>query len=120
VIIPEDSIKVPATLVLQALGLPISTPIFSFLSAMQVEHWIAYAGEQGPKRAVLSFGSTASRARGQAEQCKASIETIDVELDNRGLIFIVDEHRTGLHILELTGAAHQLADFTRTEGAAGR
>ena len=55
---------------------------------------------------------------GNAEPCKVAIETTDVEVDDRGYIYIVDRQNTGLHILELTGAARQVADFSKAE--AGR
>jgi hypothetical protein len=54
---------------------------------------------------------------GQAERCKISIETTDVEVDDRGYIYIVDQANTGLHILELTGPARQVADFTQVESS---
>jgi hypothetical protein len=39
------------------------------------------------------------------EICNFVIQTNNVEVDERGLIYIVDRANTGLHILELTGAA---------------
>ena len=43
------------------------------------------------------------------ERCKTAIQTNNVETDARGYIYIVDRANTGLHILELTGAARQAA-----------
>jgi hypothetical protein len=43
------------------------------------------------------------------EDCTTSIQTNNVETDDRGYIYIVDRANTGLHILELTGEARALA-----------
>jgi len=43
--------------------------------------------------------------------CKVAIQTNNVEVDDRGYIYIVDRANTGMHILELTGAARQIANF---------
>ena len=40
-----------------------------------------------------------------------AIQTNNVEVDDRGLIYIVDRANTGLHILELTGEAREVANF---------
>jgi hypothetical protein len=48
---------------------------------------------------------------GAAQQCKVAIQTNNVEVDDRGYIYIVDRANTGLHILELTGAARKVANF---------
>jgi hypothetical protein len=45
------------------------------------------------------------------ERCKTAIQTNNVEVDDRGYIYIVDRANTGLHILELTGAARKIADL---------
>ena len=36
--------------------------------------------------------------------------TNDVEVDDRGYIYIVDRHNLGMHVLELTGVAREAAD----------
>ena len=46
---------------------------------------------------------------GASERCKVAIQTNNVDVDDRGYIYIVDRANTGLHILELTGAARQVA-----------
>jgi hypothetical protein len=46
-----------------------------------------------------------------AEHCAVVIQTNNVEVDDRGYIYIVDRANTGMHILELTGAARKIADF---------
>jgi hypothetical protein len=43
------------------------------------------------------------------DQCKVAIQTNNVETDDRGYIYIVDRANTGLHILEVTGAARSIA-----------
>jgi hypothetical protein len=43
-------------------------------------------------------------------RCKVAIQTNNVEVDDRGYIYIVDRANTGLHILELTGDARSIAD----------
>ena len=49
--------------------------------------------------------------RGADERCKIAIQTNNVNLDDRGYIYIVDRANTGLHILELSGAARRVANF---------
>ncbi len=45
------------------------------------------------------------------ERCKIAIQSNNVEVDNRGYVYVVDRADTGLHILELTGAARGVANF---------
>jgi hypothetical protein len=45
------------------------------------------------------------------DRCKVAIQTNNVEVDDRGYIYIVDRANTGMHILELTGAARKIANF---------
>ncbi len=40
-----------------------------------------------------------------------AVSTNNVEVDDRGYIYIVDRHGLGMHILRLTGEARQAADF---------
>jgi hypothetical protein len=47
------------------------------------------------------------------ERCKVAIQTNNVEVDERGYIYAVDRANTGMHILELTGAARRIANFPR-------
>ena len=42
------------------------------------------------------------------DRCKTAIQTNNVETDDRGYVYIVDRANTGLHILELTGAARKI------------
>ncbi len=46
---------------------------------------------------------------GGVEQCDRAIQTNNVNLDDRGYVYAVDRASTGLHILELTGAARAIA-----------
>ena len=49
--------------------------------------------------------------RRDPKTCKIAIQTNNVEVDDRGYIYITDRADTGLHILELTGEARKLANF---------
>jgi hypothetical protein len=49
------------------------------------------------------------------QPCKVAIDTNNVEVDDRGFIYLVDGDNTGMHIVELIGSARQFADFS--EGA---
>ncbi len=44
-------------------------------------------------------------------QCKIAIQSNNVEVDNRGYVYVVDRADTGVHILEVTGAARAAANF---------
>ena len=48
---------------------------------------------------------------GAGERCKIAVQTNNLEVDDRGYIYIVDRADTGLHILELTGEARAAANF---------
>jgi hypothetical protein len=48
---------------------------------------------------------------GADQRCKVAIQTNNVEVDDRGYIYIVDRANTGMHILELTGPARRVANF---------
>jgi hypothetical protein len=43
------------------------------------------------------------------ERCTISVQSNNVETDDRGYIYVVDRANTGLHILELTGEARAIA-----------
>ena len=47
----------------------------------------------------------------QGQRCKTEIQSNNVEVDDRGYIYIADRVNTGLHIVELTGAARAVASF---------
>ena len=48
---------------------------------------------------------------GANEKCKIAIQTNNVEVDDRGYIYIVDRANTGMHILQLTGDARRVANL---------
>jgi hypothetical protein len=54
--------------------------------------------------------------QGAEQHCKIAIQTNNVEVDDRGYIYAVDRANTGMHILQLTGAAREIADFSKAEG----
>jgi hypothetical protein len=43
------------------------------------------------------------------ERCKTAIQSNNVEVDDRGYIYVVDRANTGMHVLELTGDARAIA-----------
>jgi len=43
------------------------------------------------------------------DRCKVAIQSNNVEIDDRGYIYVVDRANTGLHILDLTGEARAVA-----------
>ena len=51
------------------------------------------------------------------ERCKTAIQTNNVEVDDRGYIYIVDRANNGVHILELKGAARKIANFQAISSA---
>jgi hypothetical protein len=46
-------------------------------------------------------------------RCKVAIQTNNVEVDDRGYVYLVDRADTGLHIVEPTGSARAIANFSR-------
>ncbi len=67
---------------------------------MEVAHFIPAITDQTDKRCVPVE---------DGERCKVAIQTNNVEVDDRGLIYLVDRANTGLHIVELTGPAREMA-----------
>lgn len=55
--------------------------------------------------------------QGAERHCKVAIQTNNVEVDDRGYIYIVDRANTGMHILQLTGTARQIADFSQAQAS---
>ena len=49
--------------------------------------------------------------RRSAATCKIAIQSNNVEVDDRGYIYVTDRADTGLHILDLTGSARDLASY---------
>jgi hypothetical protein len=50
---------------------------------------------------------------GGQQHCAKVIQTNNVEVDDRGYIYIVDRANNGMHILELTGPAREAANFPK-------
>ena len=48
---------------------------------------------------------------GADQKCKIAIQTNNVEVDDRGYIYITDRANTGLHVLELSGEARSIANL---------
>ena len=48
---------------------------------------------------------------GGEERCKIAIQTNNVEVDDRGDVYLVDRANTGMHIVELTGPARSIAQL---------
>lgn len=69
----------------------------------EIGYYIPAVTEHTDKRCVGS---------GASEKCKVAIQTNNVEVDERGYVYIVDRANTGLHILELTGEARKAANFS--------
>jgi hypothetical protein len=68
----------------------------------EIAYYIPAITEKTDKRCV---------GTGASERCKVAIQTNNVDVDDRGYIYIADRANTGLHILELTGTARAVANF---------
>jgi hypothetical protein len=66
----------------------------------EVGHFIPAITEQTDKRCVKVDGK---------DRCKVAIQSNNVEVDERGYIYVVDRANTGMHILEVTGEARKIA-----------
>jgi hypothetical protein len=60
----------------------------------EIGHYIPATSDKTDKRCV--------KAPDGAERCKVAIQTNNLEVDDRGYIYIVDRANTGMHILELS------------------
>ncbi|SNS56031.1 Uncharacterized conserved protein [Noviherbaspirillum humi] len=69
-------------------------------SPKEVGYFIPAVTDKTDKRCIRVDG---------AERCKVAVQTNNVEVDDRGYIYGVDRANTGLHIVELTGAARSIA-----------
>jgi hypothetical protein len=72
------------------------------LHPKEIGYYIPAVTDKTDKRCVTVGG---------AERCKVAIQTNNVEVDDRGFIYIVDRANTGLHILELAGEARKAANW---------
>jgi hypothetical protein len=68
-------------------------------SPKEIGYYIPATTEKTDRRCVAVDGK---------ERCKVAIQTNNVEVDDRGYIYIVDRANTGMHILELAGAARKI------------
>lgn len=68
------------------------------LAIREIGYYIPAVTEKTDKRCV-------------GERCKTAIQTNNVDVDDRGYVYIVDRANTGLHILELSGAARKVANL---------
>ena len=68
----------------------------------EIGYYIPATTDRTDKRCVKTEGG---------ERCKVAIQTNNVEVDERGYIYIVDRADTGMHILELSGDARAAAKW---------
>ncbi len=66
----------------------------------EVGYFIPAITEQTDKRCIKIDGK---------DRCKVAIQSNNVEVDERGYVYVADRANTGLHILELTGQARKIA-----------
>jgi hypothetical protein len=70
------------------------------LNLKEVGHYIPAVTSKTTNRCV---------GQGAAQRCKIAIQSNNAEVDGRGYIYLVDRANTGMHILQLTGSARQIA-----------
>jgi hypothetical protein len=68
----------------------------------EVPYFIPAATDYTDKHCVRQDG---------VERCTGVIQTNNVEVDDRGFIYLTDRAKTGLHIVELTGSARDLVKW---------
>ena len=71
---------------------------------VEVAHYIPAITPRADQRCATVDGK---------QHCVKVIQTNNVEVDDRGYIYIVDRAGNGMHILELTGAARRIANFSK-------
>ncbi|MDG2316038.1 MAG: hypothetical protein P8M36_03890 [Gammaproteobacteria bacterium] len=71
-------------------------------SPQEIGYYIPAINERTTQRCINVDG---------AERCKRAIQTNNLEVDDRGYVYAVDRANTGLHIVELTGSARDIAEF---------
>ena len=72
------------------------------LQPKEIGYYIPAVTDKTDKRCV---------GTGADQRCKTAIQTNNVEVDDRGYIYIVDRANTGMHILQLSGAARQVGEI---------
>ncbi len=70
------------------------------LQPKEAGYFVPAITEQTDKRCVKVDGQ---------ERCKVAIQSNNVDVDDRGYIYVVDRANTGMHILELSGDARAIA-----------
>jgi hypothetical protein len=73
-------------------------------SPKEVAYYVPAINKNSAKRCVKTDAG---------ERCKIAIQTNNVEVDDRGYIYIVDRANAGMHILELTGEARKIANYAK-------
>ena len=58
----------------------------------------------------VRLGFAAAGCTGRFKCCEVA-QANNVKVDDRGYVYIVDRANTGLHVLELTGAAWKVANL---------
>jgi hypothetical protein len=81
--------------------------------------WVSYfnAGVRGvdirdpynPKEVAFYIPAVTENTTPRGD--KIAIQTNNVEVDDRGFVYTFDRANTGMHILEVTGQARQIANF---------
>ena len=66
---------------------------------VEVGHYVPAINENTAERCITVAGQ---------DRCKVAIQTNNVEVDDRGYIYLVDRANTGMHIVELTGEAREI------------
>ncbi len=83
----------------QARSVP-AHPAIDELPRSEVAHYVPAVTENTDQRCVEVDGE---------QRCKVAIQTNNVNYDPRGYVYALDRADTGLHILELTGPAREVA-----------
>lgn len=79
------------------------------LNPVEVGYFIPATTDKTDERCDTTSGT---------EVCKVAIQTNNVEVDDRGYLYLVDRANTGMHIVEMTGALKQLAEAPVETGPA--
>ncbi len=71
-------------------------------SPKEIGYYIPAITDKTDKRCVKTV---------EGMRCKIEIQSNNVEVDDRGYVYVVDRANTGMHILELAGDARKVANF---------
>ena len=78
----------------------------------EVAFYIPATTAKTAERCVASQVGAPAGATNGTRSCKVAIQTNNVEVDDRGLVYLADRANTGLHIVKLTGAAARIVGET--------